>query len=311
MQLSRHPFRAMGCPCELRLYAEESELGDAVAKAAVDEVLRLEQKYSRYREDSVASAINRSAGDPVGIEVDEETSSLLDYADTSFRESGGLFDITSGVLRRVWDLKAKRVPTRAEVRNVLRLVGWDRVRWQRPRLVLPLAGMQLDFGGYVKEYAADRVAELCRMRGIRHGMVDLGGDLCAVGPHPDGKPWIVGIRHPRRPQAALATLPLSSGAVATSGDYERCMIVNGKRYGHILNPKTGWPASGLATVSVAAPHCLVAGSASTIAMLMGAREGPRWLDELGLPNLRMDEEGRISGTLCVRSEPDATVSAGA
>jgi thiamine biosynthesis lipoprotein len=157
--------------------------------------------------------------------------------------------------------------------------------------------MQVDFGGLVKEYAADRAAGVCRQRGVRAGLVDLGGDLRVVGAHPDGAPWRVGIRHPRRPGSAAASVSLIGGAIASSGDYERCMIVDGERYSHLLDPRTGWPVRGLAGVSVAASHCLIAGAASTIAMLKGEAEGPAWLDGLGLPNLRVDQAGAISGTL--------------
>jgi thiamine biosynthesis lipoprotein len=297
VQLWRYPFQAMGSSCELRLYALERAQAEALAEAGIAEVRRLERKYSRYRDDSTTAAINRSAGDAQGLEVDDETAALLDYAGICWEQSGGLFDITSGVLRRAWDFKSSRLPAQAEIDALRPRIGWQRVRWRRPRLALPVAGMELDFGGYVKEYAADRVAELCRARGARAGLVDLGGDLCVIGPHPDGEPWRVGIRHPRRPEQAMATLELASGGIATSGDYERFMVVGGRRYAHILSPLTGWPVEGLASVSVAAPHTLVAGSASTIAMLKGRREGPRWLDALGLPNLRMDQDGRLSGTL--------------
>jgi len=300
VELRSHPFRAMGSPCEIRLYAESGQRADAVAAAARAEVLRLESKYSRYRDDSLVARINRSAGDPSGVEVDEETAGLLDYAATAFEQSDGLFDISSGVLRRVWDFRSGRVPEPAEVDAVRRLVGFEKVRWQRPRLALPLVGMELDFGGYVKEYAADRAVAVCRQAGVRHGLVDLGGDLALAGPHPDGRPWQVGVRHPRRPGAALATLALAEGAIASSGDYERCLEVGGRRYGHILSPKTGWPVEGLAGVSVVASRCLIAGTATTIAMLKGS-EGPAWLDALGLPNLRITPDGAVSGTLRGRS----------
>ena len=168
---------------------------------------------------------------------------------------------------------------------------------ERPRLVLPHAGMELDFGGFVKEYAADRVVALRRERGARHGMVDLGGDLAVIGPHPDGAPWVVGIRDPRAPQTAMASVSLRAGGIATSGDYERAMIVDGVRYTHVLDPRTGSPVTGLRSVSVVADECLIAGTASTVAMLKGAPDGARWLDELGLPNLRMDDAGELSGTL--------------
>jgi thiamine biosynthesis lipoprotein len=302
VRLERFPFRAMGCPCELRLYGDDPARVAEVAGAAQAEVARLERKYTRYRDDSLTAAIHRSAGDPAGILVDAETAALLDYADTSFRESGGLFDISSGVLRRVWNFRSGRVPSAGEVSDVLRLVGWRKLRWRRPRLVLPLAGMELDFGGYVKEYAVDRVAELCAELGVRHGLVDLGGDLRAIGPHPDGAPWIVGIRDPRAPTGALASLPLREASLATSGDYERCMVVDGKRYGHVLDPKTGWPVEGLASVSVVARQCLVAGTATTVAMLRGERAGARWLGSLGLPHLWVDRHGAVGGTLAAPRE---------
>jgi thiamine biosynthesis lipoprotein len=294
MLRAHHRFRAMGSPCELRVYGETRVRCDELAQLGIDEVRRLEQKYSRYRDDSVTSAINRSAGDATGLELDAETARLLDYAETAWRESGGLFDATSGVLRRVWDFKSGRVPEQAEIDAVLARVGWSKLEWRRPRLVLPLAGMELDFGGFVKEYAADRVAELCRAAGARHGLVDLGGDLAVIGPHPDGSPWYVGIRDPRAPAQPMATVQLLGGGIATSGDYERCMIVEGVRYTHVLDPRSGWPVRGLCSVSVAAPQCLIAGTATTIAMLKGALDGPRWLNELGLPALYMDEKGELA-----------------
>jgi thiamine biosynthesis lipoprotein len=295
MEPRLYRFRAMGSPCELRLYAAPAA-AEAVAEAAIAEVERLERKYSRYRADSLASRINASAGDPEGVEVDPETAALLDYADTCYRQSGGLFDVTSGVLRRAWNLKSGCLPSREELDALLALVGWARARWRRPRLVLPLAGMEVDFGGYVKEYAADRVAELCRRRGLRHGLVDLGGDLALVGPHPDGSSWRVGVRNPSSPSRACASVELRAGGIASSGDYERCMVVEGVRYGHILDPRSGWPVRGLAAVSVVAPHCLVAGTASTVAMLKGESGGRAWLEALGLPSLCVDQKGEVLGS---------------
>ena len=156
--------------------------------------------------------------------------------------------------------------------------------------------MALDFGGIVKEYAADRAAVICVEAGFCHGLVDLGGDIRILGPHPDGAPWSVGIQHPRRPHDVMASIDLVRGAIATSGDYERFVEIDGERYGHILSPRTGMPVRSLAGVSVVADECVVAGSAATIAMLMEGL-GPAWLAELGLPHVFMDREMRIGGTL--------------
>ncbi|HUP91258.1 MAG TPA: FAD:protein FMN transferase, partial [Solimonas sp.] len=290
-------FRAMGSPCQVKLYARTRALAQAAVDEVQREVQRLEQKYSRYRDDSLTARINRSAGDAAGVEVDDETAGLLDYAAIAHRESGGLFDITSGVLRRAWDFRSGKLPAQAQLDALLPKVGWQRVRWQRPRLVLPLAGMELDFGGYVKEYAADAAAARARALGVAHGLVDLGGDVCLLGPHPDGQPWRVGIRDPQREDAAIATLDLDRGAIATSGDYERCMVVDGRRYSHLLDPRTGWPVTSLASVSVVAAQCLVAGTSTTVALLMGPERGAEWLDALGLPNLRIAHDGRLGGSL--------------
>jgi thiamine biosynthesis lipoprotein len=297
VHLESFRFRAMGSPCELRLWSESRNSAAAVAEACGQEIDRLERKFSRYRDDSLASRINRSAGGPAGVEVDSETAALLDLAATAHRESNGRFDPTSGVLRRVWNLKSGRLPTVEAIQEVLALVGWDKLRWENPRIVLPLPGMELDFGGFVKEYAADRAAELCRVRGLTSGIIDLGGDLALVGPHPNGQPWLIGIRNPRRPGEAMARIALRSGGLATSGDYERFMIVDGKRYSHLLDPRTGKPhEDGPACVSITADHCLVAGLTATIAMLQPESNAPRFLRNVGLPHLLVTQSGKISGT---------------
>ena len=274
----------MGSPCELRLYASSADVAREAMVAARASIDRLEQRYTRYKPGSLTSRINAAAGTRERIEVDAETAGLLDYAAQAHAQSGGRFDPTSGVLRRAWDFRSGRLPAQAAIDALLPLVGWPLVEWERPYLRLPRAGMELDFGGFVKEYAADAAAQACRECGITHGLVELGGDVRVIGPHPDGTPWRVGVRHPRDPARALAAVDLDSGGIASSGDYERFMIVEGRRYSHILDPRTGWPAQGLAAVSVLAASCLVAGTASTIAMLHGV-EGTSWLRELGLRHL--------------------------
>jgi thiamine biosynthesis lipoprotein len=309
MRLERFGFRAMGSPCELQLWGASREVLMPHAEACRREVLRLEHKFSRYRDDSLAMRINRSAGDSRGVEVDAETAGLLDFAETAWHESEGRFDPTSGVLRRVWRFDTGRLPDPVELEALRELVGWSRLRWSNPRLILPEAGMELDFGGFVKEYAADRVAELCRSRGLASGMIDLGGDLAVVGPHPDGGPWRVGIRHPRKPGRALARIALFEGGLATSGDYERCMIVDGERYSHLLDPRTGQSfRGGPACVSVVAPHCLIAGVTSTITMLHAEEDTDEFLAGLGLPHLIARQSGEVSGTARVVAPTEETTA---
>jgi len=240
------------------------------------EVRRIEQKYSRYRDDSVLSQINKSAGFRP-VEVDSETLWLLKYAQVCFEQSDGLFDITSGILRRVWDFKASNLPSDAQLEDVIRHIGLNRLDISKDCVTLP-EGMEIDFGGIGKEYAADAAAGLARRGGITSGIIDLGGDLHILGPNADGSPWVLGVRNPRDPEQAIASLPVYQGGMASSGDYERYFEQNGERYCHILNPQTGRPVSYWASATVLAPSCLLAGTLSTIAMLKeGAGEG--WLRE--------------------------------
>ncbi len=292
----------MGTPCSIQLYASRQAIAKQAAGVAMRDIQRLESRYSRYREDSFLSEINRVAARGGRIKVDQETAGLLDYAATCHRESDGLFDITSGILRHAWDFKSGRLPEERVVEEFLEKVGWAKLYWEPPVLGFPDAGMELDFGGVVKEYAVDRAASLCREAGIRHGMINLGGDIRIIGPHADGSPWRVGIRHPRHlhhsdhPDELLQTLLLSGGGLASSGDYERCITLGGVRYGHILNPKTGWPVRRIAAVSVLGDLCVIAGSASTIGMLKEDQAG-EWLRDLGLPHLWVSVNGEVGGSL--------------
>ena len=289
-------FKAMGSPCEIKLYARTRSRAEQVAQRIIAEVERLEARYSRYRADSLLSAINRVAATGGRIEVDEETAGLLNYVEACYHESEGLFDVTSGLLRQVWRYSTGRIPTAEAIEPLLQRIGWHRLCWQAPVLEFPQPGLELDLGGAVKEYAVDRVVALCWEAGIRHGLVNLGGDIKIIGPQPDGAPWAIGIRHPRQPGAFIKTLYLRQGAMASSGDYERCIEVNGVRYGHVLNPKTGWPVAYLAAVSVVADLCVVAGSASTIAMLK-EQAGPGWLQSMQVPHYWFDVTGNLGGNL--------------
>jgi thiamine biosynthesis lipoprotein len=293
--LHRYSFRAMGSPCELQLCMDEQQALHLAGRARA-EIERLEQRYSRYRENSLLSRINRVAASGGRIGVDAETASLLDYANQCHQESDGLFDISSGLLRRAWRFDTAVLPSQESIAPLLARVGWGKIRWASPVLEIP-AGMELDLGGIVKEYAADRVATLLTEAGCPSAMVNLGGDIRVTAPRPDGSAWQIGIRDPRgTPGAPLECIALERGAVATSGDYERCIVIGDTRYGHLLDPRTGWPVRHLASVTVVADFCVLAGSASTIAMLR-AEHGPAWLAELQLPHLWIDVRGRRGGTM--------------
>ncbi len=262
-------FNAMASRCEVLLRA--SHLGGAreLGECAAQEAWRIEEKYSRYRSDSIISYLHAHRGIPV--KVDEETASLFDFAQRCYRISDGMFDITSGILRRAWSFDGSdRLPEPDAIAALLPHIGFEKLKWQSPSMVLP-AGMELDLGGIGKEYAVDRAYELLSKKVRGPFLVNFGGDLRASGPPPNGF-WQIGIEKPGREQDASMILDLERGALATSGDSRRFVMHAGIRYGHVLNPKTGWPVQHAPrSVTVAASSCTEAGLLSTLAILHGAR----------------------------------------
>jgi thiamine biosynthesis lipoprotein len=261
-------FAAMASPCELLMDVDERQLAANLLQQASTEAARIENKFSRYRDDNIIHAIHNAAGQPV--RVDEETARLLDYADHCYRISDGLFDITSGILRRAWRFDGSdRVPSQQQVADLLPLIGWHQVGWQNPVITLP-AGMEIDLGGIGKEYAADRTALLLHnallAQGLEAGLlVNFGGDISVTGPRRDGSGWSIGV------EGGTQNFQLERGGVATSGDTRRFLHKNGVRYSHVLDPRTGWPVSGApSTVTVVAATCTDAGILSTLALLHGA-----------------------------------------
>jgi thiamine biosynthesis lipoprotein len=290
----RFAFHAMAGEHELMVCGASDTAARRAADAAIADVARIEAKYSRYRNDSVTTRINRAAGG-VSVPIDAETAALLHYADRCFALSDGKFDITSGVLRRVWDFRAAspRLPDAHALASARALIGWRDVEWDDNAIRLPRAGMEVDFGGLGKEYAADRMATICREHGIDSGLVNLGGDVRAIGAQPDGAPWRIGIRNPRAPDRAVAGVDVVDAAVATSGDYERFVLIDGVRYCHLLDPATGMPVSHWRSISVVAPLCIVAGSLATIAMLLEAR-AEAFLHAQGASWLAIDAAGAVT-----------------
>lgn len=293
-------FQAMASPCRLLIDGEDGEAMEASARRCIAEIRRIEHKYSRYRPDSVLSRINAAAGFQA-VAIDDETSALLDFAHGLWVMSDGLFDITSGVLRKAWDFRAGRPPDPQQIDGLLPLVGWGQVVRSRDAVGLSTVGMELDFGGFGKEYAADRAAALLIQDGFPNALVNLGGDLHATGPRglkgDEGCPWCVDIQHPRpltsEGSDVLIGLALSRGGLATSGDYERFFIHDGKRYCHVLDPRSGWPVCDVQSVSVVAPSTAIAGAITTIAMLKGG-QAKDWLQQQGIDFCLVDSAGQLT-----------------
>jgi thiamine biosynthesis lipoprotein len=281
--LCKLSFPALGTQCEVQ-YAAPG--GDAQAqgfeRAAVAWVHAFEAKYSRFRPGSLLSRINAAAGRE-WVAVDAEMEGLLKLCDTLHFMTQGILDPTALPLLRLWDWKAAapRLPADSEIAAARALVGWKKVQRAPGKVFLPEPGMALDFGGFGKEYAVDLVAKIATDHGLRSALVDFGHDLRAVG-RPPGRPaWHIGLEDPRHPGRADGSLAVLDRGVASSGDYLRSFTLGGKRYGHIVDPRTGWPVShGCTQATVVAPSCLQAGVLSTTAFVLGVPKGIEFIQSV-------------------------------
>lgn len=268
----------MASPWEVQVAGAADDELARVAEVVAEEVRRIEHKYSRYRNDGVVHQINASNGS--AVDVDEETARLLDYAGQLWELSDGLFDITTGALRRVWTFdRSDRIPSGAAVEAALQHVGWGKLHWDRRSIRLP-EGMEIDFGGIGKEYAVDRALLLAQQATDKPILVNGGGDIAASAAPASDQIWRIGVASSTG--EATPMLKLQHGAAATSGDAYRYLLKDGVRYSHVLSPKTGWPVPDAPrSVTVLAPTCSEAGSHSTIALLHG-KSAESYLGSVGV-----------------------------
>lgn len=272
-------FQAMGTRCSVS-YSGPARAIQGLSRQIVEWVATFESRYSRFLPDSVISRINAAAGgEPV--EIDAETEQILAVCDHMHFMTGGVFDASSLPLIQLWNWKKGVVPSEAEIQSALRLVGWRKVRRGGGRIQLPEPGMGIDLGGMGKEFAVDRVAQICAAAGVSGALIDFGSDVRTVGLPADGRPgWHIGLDDPRKPGSCWCGVGLrGDGAVATSGDYIRRFEAGGRRYGHILDVRTGRPVdNGNLAVSAIAPGCALAGLLSTTLFVLGPDAGMRLVE---------------------------------
>lgn len=271
-------FFCMASHCELLIDTCDQLLASHITELAAKEAKRIEQKFSRYRNDNIVYDINQAQGKAVAI--DNETFQLLTFANTCFEISSGMFDITSGVLRRAWKFDGSdNVPNDATINQLVKLIGWDRVEFDQHQITMP-AGFEIDLGGIGKEYAVDCVAKLCHsLAPTLSILVNFGGDIQVTQPKKEGQFWQVGIEMPVKSTLAAegdianyqtVMVKIARGGLATSGDANRYLLKDGVRYSHVLNPLLGKPiVDGPRSVTVASDHCVQAGLLATLALLHG------------------------------------------
>ena len=262
-------FTAMASPCELLMQVDNKHIARQMLTLAYDEAQRIEQKFSRFIEGNIVWHMNHAQGK--GLLIDPETVQLLQFAQQCYALSDKAFDISAGSLMVLWRLDGHhQMPHQSDIDAALRHVGFNRISLTNNILTMP-AGMSVDFCGIGKEYAVDRTAQLLAQRWPQHSvLVNFGGDIACPITHKDG--WQVGIENPHKLDNAAALLTIRQGALATSGNTRRYIDVAGKRYGHIINPQTGYPVEQAPlSVTVLAPNCVMAGMLATMSMLQGAQ----------------------------------------
>lgn len=273
--LHRLTFNAMSTVCRVDFALANAAAARDFQQQVLTWVAAFEANYSRFIPDSLISRINAAAGEH-WVEVDPETDALFNLCKEMTFFTRGVFDATALPLIRLWNWKANPpvVPDAGAIAAARELVGWRHVQRRPGAIHLPRAGMCLDLGGIGKEYAVDRVVMMGLQRGLRDLLVDFGNDVRVQG-QPPGKPaWHVGLEDPQQPGRCWTGVAVNRHAVATTGDYLRHFTANGRRYGHIVDPRDGQPVNnGLRSVSVIAPTCTQAGILSTAAFVLGAQDG--------------------------------------
>jgi len=261
---------------------------EKVLDDAIVEMQRLEALLSAHVEGSDVYRINQARGEQVSVST--ETIEVLLVAEEAFRQTNGAFDVTLGAVLKLWGFGTddRRVPSAAELLEVLAGVGFANVEFSREgqwvRLKHP--GTRLDFGGVAKGYIVDRAAEFIASRGIRHAVVDAGGDVRIVGGRPNiprwrgARPARVGVQDPTNRANLIAVVSVMDAAVLTSGDYERYFVEDGMRYSHIIDPRTGRPVQGLSSVTIVTSKAAVADALATAVMVLGQEAGMSLIESL-------------------------------
>jgi thiamine biosynthesis lipoprotein len=268
-------FFAMGTRCQVQFVEPAPAAGAAFREHLLDRVAEFEAKYSRFLDGSLIGLINAAAGKH-WVEVDEEADRIFALCGDLFFYTHGAFDPTALPLVRLWDWKNRppELPAEDAIRAARERVGWTLVQRKPGAIFLPQAGMSLDLGGVGKEYAVDLAMALAAQHGIDSVLVDFGQDIRVHGKPPGRPAWHVGLENPRHPGTCWSSVAVTDHAVASSGDYLRHFIHAGRRYGHIIDPRTGYPVhNDCRAVSVVAPACTIAGILTTTAFILGPREG--------------------------------------
>ena len=274
--------KLMGSAFEFKVTARNPALGNELLQDCITEVQRIEKLLTEFSDDSETAHVNNNAGKKA-VEVSDETYSLLQRSINISIMTQGAFDITSGILKKLYDFKKKEIeiPSDEVVAEALQKTGFKKIKlFPDNKVFLEKEGMHIGFGAIGKGYAADKVRKLMEDKGVESGVINASGDLTAWGKRHDGEPWKAGIAHPDKNSEAILWFPLNGSSIATSGDYEHFFLLNGIRYSHNIDPKTGFPVRGIKSVSVISPAAELSDALATAVTIMGIDAGLHMINQL-------------------------------
>ncbi|OBW40455.1 Thiamine biosynthesis lipoprotein ApbE precursor [Chryseobacterium sp. MOF25P] len=266
----------MGSKFEITLVDKDSLSAEKNIDKSIEEITRIENLISEWKPETQISEVNRNAGIK-SVKVDAEVFALTEKGIYFSKLTDGAFDISIVAMDRIWkfDDSMNELPSEESIKNSVKNVGYQNIILDKTNstIFLKNKGMKIGFGSIGKGYAADKIRELMKSFGVKAGIINASGDISAWGNQPDGKPWAIGINNPFKDDKMAAVLYLKENAVTTSGSYEKYAEIQGKRYSHIMNPKTGYPSTGLTSVTVVGPNATMANGFSTSLMVLGKKEG--------------------------------------
>ncbi len=266
----------MGSKFEITLVDKDSLSAEKNIDKSIEEIMRIENLISEWKPETQISEVNRNAGIKP-VKVDTEVFALTERGIYFSKLTDGAFDISIVAMDKIWkfDDSMNELPSEESIKNSVKNVGYQNIILDKTNstIFLKNKGMKIGFGSIGKGYAADKTRELMKSFGVKAGIINASGDISTWGTQPDGKPWAIGINNPFQDDKMPAVVYLNENAVTTSGSYEKYAEIQGKRYSHIMNPKTGYPSTGLTSVTVVGPNATMANGFSTSIMVLGKKEG--------------------------------------
>jgi len=299
--LSKKVLKLMGNRFEITVVGDDRLWADKRIDDAVEEIKRIEKLFTTFDESSQTNLINRNAG-IAPVKVDREVYDLIERSKKISTLTQGAFDITYGSIdKRLWnfDKTMTSLPDAQTAKKLVRLINYRNVILDEKNcsVFLKEKGMRIGFGGIGKGYAAEKAKSLLQQKGVKSGIINAAGDLTAWGHQPNGKPWTIGIADPDTKRQAFSFLEITNTSIATSGNYEKFVLIDGKKYSHTIDPKTGLPVRGIKSVTIICPNAEIADAMATPVMIMGIKTGLDMLNQIkGIAGIVIDDNDKIYTT---------------